>query len=119
MKPEIMKRFLAELAAGEIPRTSTTEAVAAEFRAALAPKRKRGRPPRSSTEVAEITGFITRAIAADPSQRGARERAIEAAAEKFGKGTRAIERIWDAPFLRVRFSPEELELIGGEDGDKK
>jgi hypothetical protein len=86
MKAELMRQFLAELRSGELPDTPTTRAVANEFERDLS-ARKRGAPPKpglaTSKRLEKIWRFVEQHVAGDSKQRGAKTRAIQAAAHRF------------------------------------
>jgi hypothetical protein len=102
-----LRQFVREFESGKIAKTETTRALASRFKRILADesldvmrvldlKPRRGRTKLSWASAVKKNGavwtFVDDYLAGHPAKRGARERAVEAAAEKFGKSERQIER---------------------------
>lgn len=131
--------FLVDVREGRIPRTGAIERIAQAFECvlvgkvpasdldvALALRAKRGRREATAADLIDtsrgrVCRFIETAIASDPKRRGARSRALAAAAEKFRLDLRTVERTWkrtggarelDALWRRlVEASAEGADLI--------
>jgi hypothetical protein len=104
-----LRQFVREFESGKIAKTKTTRALASRFKRILAdesldvmrvldlkPRRGRTKLSLSWASAVKKNGavwtFLDDYLAGHPAKRGARERAVEAAAEKFGKSERQIER---------------------------
>jgi hypothetical protein len=98
--------FVVAVRDGEIPQTDLTRDLAARFEQILdgadplttLELRKRGRRRDSIGDIerrySRIWNYIAQCIEADPISRGARARALNAAAKKFHLSRRQIEKIW-------------------------
>jgi hypothetical protein len=113
----VLRAFLEEMKSRKIAETKTTTALAEAFEqilkgadAAKALRLTRGRGERTQPTLVEFMArysawfeFIEAELDADP-RRGAMERAIDKACNRFKKSRSAVLRAWkyNAPFYRLR-----------------